>query len=182
MVDKVVEAELFGRRVQVPYAARGVGYALVAMRLVMGWVLFWGGLSKLLDPSWSAAGYLQHAVSSSNPFASWFASLAGSVLVDWLVVAGLTLTGLGLILGLATRLCAFFASLMMVLFWMAALQGGLLAFFPLEHGFVINDHVVYVMLLWGLSAFGAGQVLGVDGWLRKKEFVKRHSWLNYVLG
>ena len=182
MVDKVVETEVFGRVVSVPYASKGVGYALFCLRLVMGWILFWGGFSKLIDPSWSAAGYLANAVSPANPFVGVFASLAGSALVDWLVVWGLLLTGLGLLLGLATRLCAFFASIMMMLFWAAALQGGLFAFLPLEHGFVINEHVLYVMALWGLSAFGAGHVLGVDGWLAKQSFVKSRSYLRWLLG
>ena len=182
MSDELVKTRVFGYDVEFPYAKRGVGYALVATRLVMGWILFWGGLSKIVDPSWSAAGYLANAVHPSNPFVEVFASMAGSALVDWLVMLGLLLTGLGLLLGVATRLCAFFASIMMLLFWAAALQGGLLAFLPLEHGFVINEHVLYVMVLWGLSAFGAGQILGVDGWLRKKAFVQERAWLRYVLG
>ncbi|MFT4249778.1 MAG: DoxX family protein [Candidatus Woesearchaeota archaeon] len=177
-----VQTEVFGKEVSFPYAHQAVGYSLVLMRVAIGWILLAGGLDKLFSSSWSASGYLLHAIHPANPFVSVFASLAGSVLVDWLVIIGLTATGLGLILGLFTRLCALFAAILMFLFYLAALQGGLLAFLPLEHGFVVNEHIVYVMLLFGISSFGAGQVLGLDAWLRKTRFVVKRPWLMYVLG
>ena len=177
-----VDTEVFGKEVSFPYATKAVGYSLVLMRLAIGWILFAGGLDKLFDSSWSASGYLMHAVHPANPFASFFAGLAGSLLVDWLVIIGLTATGLGLLLGLFTRLCSLFAAIIIFLFYLSALQGGLLAFLPLEHGFVVNEHVVYIMLLFGVSSFGAGQVLGVDGWLRKTSFVVKRPWLMYLLG
>ncbi len=182
MEDEFVKSQVFGREVRFRYAKRAAGYSLLFMRLAMGWILFWGGLEKLLDPTWSAAGYLANAINPANPFVEVFVGMAGSTLVDSLVIWGLLLTGLGLLLGAFTRLCALFAAVMMFLFWLAALQGGLFAFLPLEHGFVVNEHVIYILLLWGVSSFGAGQVLGLDGWLRKQAFVKEHSWMQYLLG
>ena len=32
--------------------------ALVALRVLLGWVMFQGGIVKLLDPEWTAAGFL----------------------------------------------------------------------------------------------------------------------------
>lgn len=72
------------------------------------------------------------------------------------------LAGLALLVGAFVRFSAFAGALMMVFYWLAALQGGLLAGLPLAHGWVVDDHVVYIFLFFGLGAFGAGRILGVD--------------------
>lgn len=178
----MLETELFGKHVKFPYAEHWVGYSLFFMRVTMGWILLQGGISKVLDPTWTASGYLQNAIPAGNPLTSWFASMAGNPVVDWLVVWGLVLTGIGVMFGALTRFNAFWASIMMFLFYLASLQGGLFAFLPLQHGFVIDEHIIYIAILWGVSTFGAGQILGVDGWLRKNDYVKKHPWLNSILG
>lgn len=108
--DRELDTHLFGHETRVSYSARGVGYALVAMRLTMGWILLQGGLTKLVtyldatpENDWTAAGFLQNAIPAGNPFADVFAAMAGIAAVDWLVMWGLTLTSLGLILGTFVR-------------------------------------------------------------------------------
>jgi thiosulfate dehydrogenase [quinone] large subunit len=119
------------------------------MRLTMGWILLQGGLTKVVtyldaDPSndWTAAGFLANAIPAGNPFEGAFAAMAGNPLVDALVMAGLTLTGIGVVLGAALRWNAFWGAVMMLLFWAASLQGGLAAGLPVAHGFVVDSHVV----------------------------------------
>lgn len=53
---------------------------------------------------------------------------------------------------------------------------------PVAHGWVIESHIVYVMLLFGLGAFGAGRILGVDQYLEEYDFVQEHRRLKYLLG
>jgi thiosulfate dehydrogenase [quinone] large subunit len=187
--SQTLETEMFGRQVQFDYSEHWVGYALVSMRIVMGWVLLQGGLTKLVtyldanpDNNWTAAGYLANAIPAGNPFRELFIGMAGSPLIDMLNMWGLTLTGLGLIIGAAVRFNAFWGAVMMLFYWAAALQGGLLAGLPLEHGWVIDDHIVYAALLFGLGAAGAGRILGVDAYLEKMEFVENNRWLRYFLG
>jgi thiosulfate dehydrogenase [quinone] large subunit len=184
-----MEAELFGRDVTFEYSETWIGYSMVALRVVMGWVLLQGGLTKLVtyldaNPAndWTAAGYLANAVPQGNPFAGAFAAMAGSPLIDVLNVWGLTLTGLALLLGVLVRWSAFWAAVMMLFYWASSLRGGLLAGLPLEHGWVVNDHVVYAALLFGLGAFGAGRVLGLDARLERTEFVRNNPRLRYLLG
>ncbi|WP_410766247.1 DoxX family protein [Haloferax sp. DFSO60] len=171
------------------YSERWVGYSLFLLRIVMGWTLFQGGVTKLVtyldaDPSnnWTAAGYLANAIPPGNPFGGLFAAMAGSPLIDILNMWGLTLVGLGLIVGAFVRWNAFWGAVMMLFYWAAALQGGILAGFPLEHGWLVDDHIVYAVLLFGLGAFGAGRILGVDAYLENMEFVRNNRWMSYVMG
>jgi thiosulfate dehydrogenase [quinone] large subunit len=108
--------------------------------------------------------------------------MAGNPLIDMLNMWGLTLTGLGLLLGAFVRWNAFWGAVMMLFYWLAALEGGLLAGLPLAHGWVVDDHLVYAVLLFGLGAFGAGRILGLDAYLEEMEFVRGNRWLRYVMG
>jgi len=184
-----IDAEIFGRETNFEYSELWIGYALVSMRVVMGWVLLQGGLTKLVtylnaDPSdnWTAAGYLANAIPEGNPFASTFAAMSGSATVDILVMWGLTLTGIGLILGAAVRWNAFWGAVMMMLFWAASLTGGLMQGLPVAHGWVVDDHLVYAALLFGLGAAGTGRILGVDAYLERFEFVENNRVLRLLLG
>lgn len=181
MAEQRLQTELFGKKVEFAYAERHLGYAIFLLRIVMGWTLFQAGIVKILDPSWTAAGYLMNAVPAGNPFTFWTA-LAGTPFVDLLVIWGLTLTGLGLLLGAFVRWNAFWAAVMMLMFWASSLQGGLLQGLPLEHGWVVDDHIVYALLLFGLGAFGAGRLLGLDAYLEDTRLVKRYPRLRYLLG
>ena len=183
-----LDAELFGRETHFEYSEHWIGYALVALRVVMGWTLFQGGITKLItyldaDPAndWTAAGFLTH-LPEGNPFTGVFAAMAGSGTIDVLVMWGLTLTGLGLILGALVRWNAFWGAIMMLMFWAASLEGGLAAGLPIAHGWVIDDHIVYAALLFGLGAIGAGRLLGIDAYLEKLDVFQNNRWLRYLLG
>lgn len=63
---------------------------------------------------------------------------------------------------------------MMLFYWLAA--------FPMEHSLVVDDHLVYAVLLFGLGAFGAGRILGVDAYLEDTAVVRRNPWLRLFLG
>ncbi|MFB6297113.1 MAG: hypothetical protein ABEH56_01180 [Salinirussus sp.] len=184
-----LEAELFGRETEFEYSEYWIGYAVVSLRIVMGWALFQGGITKLVtyldgnpENNWTAAGFLANAIPDGNPFVGMWSAMAGNPLIDQLVMWGLTLTGLGLILGALVRWNAFWGAVMMLFFWAASLHGGLLQGLPLAHGWVIDDHMVYALLLFGLGAIGAGRILGLDASIESTDFVENNPWLRYILG
>ncbi len=129
--------------------------AIVLLRVSMGALLFQSGLMKVLDPSWTAAGFLRFAVPEGNPYITLWRALAGNPVIDILVAWGLALTGLGLIVGALTRWNAFWGAWMMLAFWAAGLHGGLSDGFPLEHGWVTDERLVYAIALFALAALGA---------------------------
>jgi thiosulfate dehydrogenase [quinone] large subunit len=186
---QLLQTEMLGREVSFEYSEHWVGYAMVFMRVTMGWVLLQGGLTKVVTylnsnpaDNWTAAGYLANAIPEGNPFMGMFTSMAGSPIIDILVMWGLTLTGFGLIIGAAVRWNAFWGAVMMMFFWAAALTGGIMQGLPVAHGWVVDDHLVYAFLLFGLGAMGSGRILGLDAYIEKMDFVERIPGIRYLLG
>lgn len=70
----------------------------------------------------------------------------------------------------------------MLLFWLGSFEAGLMAGLPVEHGFVVNDTMVYMALLFGLGSWGAGRILGLDSKIEETEIVQNNEWLKYLLG
>ncbi|MDY6769428.1 MAG: DoxX family membrane protein [Candidatus Nanohaloarchaea archaeon] len=170
-----ITVDLFGREETFAYSEEAVGYAVLALRLVMGWTMFYAGVTKLLDPGWTAAGYLS-SIPAANPFSPLWAAIATDWLwlVDPLNAWGLTLIGLGLLTGAFLRFSAFWGAVAMLFYWASS--------FPLQHSILIDDHVVYALLLFGLGAVGAGRILGVDAYIEETAVVERRPWLRYLLG
>ena len=84
-------------------------FLLVALRIILGWYFLYEGLVKIANPDWSSFGYL---MDSKGMFAGMFHSMAANTdvvaVVDWLNKWGLTMIGLGLMLGLLTQLALLF--------------------------------------------------------------------------
>ncbi len=149
-------------------------FAVVGLRVVLGWSFFYSGLTKVMDPTWTASGYLQHAVADTNPFASLWPVMAGLPFIDVLVQWGLLLTGLGLMVGGLVRWNAFWASFMMLMFWASSL--------PLERAILVDNHIIYIAALVGLATLGAGRVAGADAFIESSHLVERYPRLRYLLG
>ncbi len=152
-------------------------YAWVFLRLGMGWIFLWAFLDKLLGLGFSTAagkswlagvsptfGFLSSA--THGPFAGVFQGMAGSAFVDWLFMLGLLLVGTSLILGIGIRIAAYSGSLIMLLMWLAAL--------PPKNNPFLDDHVIYLIILLGLSSVRAWQWFGFGSWWSKTPIVKKY--------
>lgn len=136
---------------------------IVLIRVVLGWLMFYSGITKLLEPGWSAAGFLQN--STYGPLKDLFLVFASNPVVDSLVMFGLTLIGLSLILGLFVKLSSFFGIILMILFYLPR--------FPPQTG-VVDQHIIYILLFFMFIIIGAGRYLGLDYYIRKSKFVKNN--------
>jgi thiosulfate dehydrogenase [quinone] large subunit len=145
--------------------------AAVALRLVMGALFFYAGWSKLTTQGWSAVGYLSHA---TGPFAAWFQSLAGNGVVDALNVWGLMLIGAALLTGLLVRTASAFGILLMMLYYLADFVGNT------AHG-LIDEHVVYALVLFAFIGGGFGHVWGLDA-LAQRRLDNRFKWTRMFFG
>jgi thiosulfate dehydrogenase [quinone] large subunit len=142
----------------------------------MGWVFLYAGVTKVLDPEWGVSGFLLNAIPAGNPFTGLWTTMANEW--AWLLTPlnawGLTLVGAALVLGAFVRWAAFWGAVMMGFYWAASL--------PLKHAIVVDSHVVYALLLFGLGAFGAGRLFGLDALIEDTGLVRRYPKLRYLLG
>lgn len=134
---------------------------LVGLRISLGAYFFYAGVSKVINPDWSAAGYLKNAETFPSLY-SWLASSDILPLTNILNEWGLTLIGISLMLGLFTRLGALAGVVLMVLYYFPALS------FPQvgEHAYIVDDHIIFIFALLLLTVLAAGRTWGIDGLLK----------------
>jgi thiosulfate dehydrogenase (quinone) large subunit len=136
--------------------------SLTGLRVALGGLFFYAGITKVANPDWSAAGYLKGAENFTG-FFSWLASPQILPLTNFLNEWGLTLLGISLILGIFVRLSAPLGAAMMVLYYVA------LSFpFPNEHAFIFDEHIVYALALLVLASQHAGRHYGLDAVIKSR--------------
>lgn len=152
-------------------------YTIAVGRLLMGFVFMWAFFDKLYglhysttaQQAWIHGGsptrvYLQAA---QGPFAGLFHTMAGHSWVDWLFMVGLAGIGLALITGIAVRIAVVTGSLLLLLMWAASL--------PIRTTLVVDDHLMYIVLLWVIFFGYRNQVLSFGAWWRHS--IARWRWL-----
>jgi len=146
--------------------------SLFILRLIMGLLMFNAGVAKLLDPNWTAAGYLQ---ASTGPFAEIFKAMAGNYLVDILNMYGLTLVGIALILGIVVRFASFWAIVMMILYYFSWFKQNT------AYG-LIDEHIVYSFVFIVFISIGIGRYIGLDKYLENLNIIQKYPKLKIFLG
>lgn len=125
-------------------------FTITALRMGLGFIFLWAFVDKTIglgfattsEKAWinggsPTYGFLTHG--THGPFALFFQSLAGNALVDWLFMLGLLGVGLTLLLNYFTRIGAYVGIIMLALMYLAAL--------PPENNPLIDDHLVYIVVL-----------------------------------
>lgn len=156
-------------------------YVLGLLRLVMGFIFLWAFVDKLFglgfattaDKAWliggsPTSGFLQFGV--HGPFASFYQSLAGVPLVDWLFMLGLLFVGVSLMLGIFVRLGGFAGITMLALMYLAV------GLSPTNNP-LIDEHIVYILVMIILVLTSSGQYLGFGKWWANTSFVQRNNLL-----
>lgn len=146
---------------------------ILFFRLAMAWTFLYAGISQLMDPHWSAAGFLANTKTLHAVFA-WFAAPGIVPYTDFLVKWGHTLIGLSLAFGLLVRVSGAFGILLMAVYYVAHLD------FPYVDSpvnFIMEYHLVYVGVLVYLMAARAGHVWGLDGMAEHLPLLERHPHL-----
>ncbi len=125
-------------------------------------------VATLCEKAWinggsPTTGFLKFA--AKGPLASFYQSLAGNTLIDILFMAGLLLIGFALVAGIGMRLATFSGVLLMLMMWSALLLP--------ENNPIIDEHIIYAVVLFGLLAVNNRQVWGLRSWWIKQPIVKR---------
>ena len=146
------------------------------LRVAVGWFMFYAGITKILDPNWSAAGYLKGA----KLFVGFYQWLLGpgilpviNLVNEW----GLTLLGISLILGAFVRLSSILGAILMLLYYFPILDFP----HPNPHSFLVDEHIIYALVLIFFAAIRAGRVWGLENWCSNlpicSRFPKLRDWL-----
>jgi thiosulfate dehydrogenase (quinone) large subunit len=131
-------------------------FFLFLLRVTLGWMYLYAGLTKVFDSTWTSAGYLSSAKAFTG-FYEWLASPSILPVVDFMNEWGLTLLGVSLILGIFVRLSSVLGALLMFLYYLP------LGFpFPNEHAFIVDEHIIYASALLYLGIVRAGRVWGLE--------------------
>ncbi len=107
-----------------------LGRALAVLRFATGFIFLWAFVDKLFGLGYSTAsakswlnggsptsGFLSH--SEAGPLQSFFRSLAGLTVIDWLFMLCMAGVGVAVILGIGLRLSAIAGAVMMLMMWAA---------------------------------------------------------------
>jgi thiosulfate dehydrogenase [quinone] large subunit len=151
--------------------------SLLILRLSMGWLFLYAGVTKVLNPNWSAAGYIKDAKS----FPEFFAFLSRPEilpLLNFVNMWGLTLLGVSLILGVGVRLSSILGAALMVLYYLPILDFP----YPNEHSYIVDEHIVYAAALLVLGALGAGRAWGLGKRCASLPICQRSAILRWIVG
>ncbi len=155
-------------------------YIWGALRVVMGFIFLWAFFDKLIglgfattvENAWivggsPTAGFLEFGTGAL--FGSFFQSLVGSAVVDWLFMLGLLFVGIALLFGISVKLAGYVGAFIMFLMWLALL--------PLANNPIVDDHIVYLVVLLGFTVVRAGDWLGFGKRWANTKLVKKYKFL-----
>ncbi|MEX1063715.1 MAG: DoxX family protein [Candidatus Paceibacterota bacterium] len=136
---------------------------LFFLRISMGWLFLYAGIVKVINPQWSAAGFLSGAKTFPGLF-NWFLQPGVLPFTNFVNEWGLTLLGISLILGAFARWSSLLGALLMILYYLPALD------FPYigVNSFIVDEHIIYAFVLLFFATVGAGKFWGLDGKLFKR--------------
>jgi len=145
---------------------------LVILRMAIGWHFLYEGVSKILNPNWTSLGYL---LDSKGFMSGFFIQIVTnpSVLkiVDFMNTWGLTAVGLGLILGLFTKLAKAGGIILLAFYYLSHPPFiGLEYIIPSEGSYLwINKTLIELIVLWVLFLFPTGRLIGLDRFIFRKK-------------
>ncbi|MBX4187793.1 MAG: DoxX family membrane protein [Candidatus Doudnabacteria bacterium] len=140
------------------------------LRLSLGWLMLHAGIVKLMDPKWSAAGYIKGA----KTLPVFFQSLLDpgvlpivNLINEW----GLTLLGISLILGIGVRISSVLGAVLMLMYYLPGLDFP----YPNANSYIVDEHIIYILVLLYFAVSDAGRMYGMKSWAMSK--FPRLGWL-----
>ena len=140
-------------------------FALVILRVSIGWHFLYEGGVKVLNPHWTSKSYL---LDSGGFFKGLFQQIAGNQTVltfsDYANAYGLTLIGLSLIIGIFARYSSIAGMALLFLYYLShPAFPGIEYLFPSDGSyFFINKTLVELFALMVIYAFPTSGILGLQ--------------------
>ena len=151
-----------------------------ALRLSLSFIMLWAFFDKFFglgfatesSKSWLSgvsptSGFLQFV--PDGLFAPVFNSLSGNIFIDFMFMGGLFLVGLCLLLGIGIKIASYSGALIMLLIY--------LSLFPPENNPLIDEHIIYILVFFGLSIRVREQKFALGKKWIKTSLVKKYPIL-----
>lgn len=162
-------------------------YFLALARIGLGLTFLWAFFDKLLglgfatcrnaetntvamycEKAWinggsPTTGFLKFA--TKGPLAEFYQGLAGNGVVDVLFMGGLLLIGFALVAGIGMRLATISGVVLLMMMWSSMMLP--------ENNPLLDDHVIYSIVLLALLTSNQNQKWGLRSWWVKQSIVKR---------
>lgn len=145
---------------------------LVVARVLIGWYCLYEGVIKLMNSTWSSFAFLSD---SQGWFAFVFKAMASNQslvsIIDFINVWGLIAIGLGLILGLLTRVATWSGIVLISLYCIShpSLIGANYIMAGTDNTMWVGKNLIFVFLLLILLVFPTGKKVGIDRLLFKSK-------------
>ncbi len=146
----------------------GQKFTYFLLRLGMGILFFWAGWVKIIDPQWSAAGYIAGSELFIG-FYNWFLQPEILPVINFLNEWGLMFIGIALVFGVFVRLASVFGIILMSLYYIPG--------YPPENG-LVDVHIIYALVFLMFTAFGAGKILTLNNWIQTRLHPMWHKWVD----
>lgn len=118
---------------------KSITISAVALRLLLGWYMFFAGIEKVINPEWTAAGFLSTAKTFPE-FYAWFALPGNAWWIDPLNAWGITLVGVALLIGVGKYIAPWTGAFLMVMYYFPHY-----VFPSVPHGFIVESHIIYAV-------------------------------------
>jgi uncharacterized membrane protein YphA (DoxX/SURF4 family) len=135
---------------------RSLRLSIILLRIAMGGLLFYSGLTKVFDAALSLPKPLISAFLPDLYF--WLGAPDRLSSVNTLYEWALVVVGFLLLIGLLTR-TASIAAMVLVLF-------SYLPSLPSSAHFALNENLIYILVLLTLMTARAGQFMGMDKYFK----------------
>lgn len=146
---------------------------LAVLRIVMGWTFMWAFVDKLFglgyatpsERAWinggtPAQGFMKAGAESDNPFAQFFANIAGPW-SDWLFMIGLFGIGIALLTGAGLKIAAWTGTALLLFMYLAQLP-----WYATEGATnpITDSHWIEALAIIVVAATYAGDTWGIGKW------------------
>ena len=139
--------------------------ALITCRVLIGWHFLYEGSVKLLNPDWSAKGFLMDSEGLFKEWFFWMANTEGLIeTINFLNQWGLVLIGLSLILGMFSKIASISGIIMLAMFYMSHPPLiGVDYMMPSEGSYlIVNKNLIELSMLIVLALIPTSRIIGID--------------------
>lgn len=148
---------------------------LTFLRIIIGWHFLFEGISKLAIEGWSSAAYLMESKWLLSGTFHWIVTHPTVLsIVDFMNIWGLILIGLGLFMGLLTRVSSISGILLLLLYYIANPPFIEMSYSTTTPLFFINLNLVEASILLIFAFSDQNEFWGLDRLMRSIRHQKEH--------